>query len=580
MLENTRAVCYTVSISFGGGYMIKNFYGIEPFGQTPSYRQLAHLEIGKKAFFHFGVNTFSDKEWGDGKEAERLFDPTDIDIREWIRDVQAAGFKLAIITAKHHDGFCLWPSKYTEHSVKNSPYKDGKGDIIREFTDACHEYGMKVGIYISPWDRHSPYWGKDEYSLYYAKQLEELVSGYGKIDEIWWDGAGSAETRYDWGMWTDIIRKHQPDAVMFGSMGATPYVEMRWVGNEAGYAGKTHYASIDASSLLVETVAELNTGKIGGDRYIPAEVDVSIRPGWFYHKEQDGMVKSSRELDNIWFRSVGNNAIMLLNFPPDRRGRLVRHDVENATESDRRINAMLASNIMNYTMLKADSKYCDGTEITNAVASDSELFYASAKDRSTAVIEITVADGAPPYSTLILGEKVELGERITAFKLEALDGDKPEILYTGTSVGYLRAVKFKVGEYKKLRLTLEGMKAPVTLRTLSLNVYDEEESTDGTGARVELTTLSSAECILSADGKDAQIMFGGIFPFDRVSFMTHAGSEYRVYAFDGSKYYPVAEGVANTYRVNIELDEPILSSYQIKIESSKGFQMDPQFSVS
>ena len=580
MLENAGAVCYTVSILHGGRYMNKNFYGIAPFGSLPNERQLSHFKIGKKAFFHFGVNTFSDKEWGDGKEAEKLLDPTDKYIREWIRDVKAAGFKLAIITAKHHDGFCLWPSKYTEHSVKNSPYKNGKGDIIREFTDACREFGIKAGIYISPWDRNAPFWGTDDYSFYYAKQLEELVTEYGKIDEIWWDGAGSSETRYDWGMWADIIRKNQPDAVIFGSIGATPYVDMRWVGNEAGYAGKTHYASINASSLEVETASELNVGKIGGDRYIPAEVDVSIRPGWFYHKEQDDMVKSARELDNIWFRSVGNNAIMLLNFPPDRRGRLVRRDVENAIESDRRINEMLASGILDKATVSADSQYCNDTGIKNAVLANDELFYASGIDKPRAVIEIDAIANSAPFNTLILGEMVELGERITAFKLENLDGDEPEILYTGTSVGYLRAVKFKSGAYKKLRLTIEGITAPVTLRTLSLNAYDEEKNAEGTRERVEITSLSSAECIIADDGKSAVIMFGGIFPFDRISFMTRGGSEYRVYAFDGSKYYPIAEGKASTYRVSIELDEPITSSYQIKIESSRGFQLDPQFSVS
>ena len=558
--------------------MINSFYGIKPFGATPNERQLNHLKIGKKAFFHFGVNTFSDKEWGDGKEAEKLFDPTDIDVRGWIKSIKDAGFGLAIITAKHHDGFCLWPSRHTEHSIKNSPYKNGNGDIIREFTDACREFGIKAGIYISPWDRNAPFWGTDDYSLYYAKQLEELVTEYGKIDEIWWDGAGSAETRYDWGMWADIIRKNQPDAVIFGSMGATPYVDMRWVGNEAGYAGKTHYASIDSSSLEVETVSELNTGKIGGNRYIPAEVDVSIRPGWFYHKEQDDLVKSSRELDNIWFRSVGSNAIMLLNFPPDRSGRLARRDVQNAIESDRRITKMLSKSMLDGAKLDASSEYCTDTGIKN-VLSEGDSFYASASNMAEAVISISV-DANEAYNTLLLGEVVELGERITAFKLECLDGQEPEILYTGTSVGYLKAAKFKSGRYKRLRLTITGITAPVTLRSLSLHAYDEELSDHSGMARTELTELKSAEIVLGDDKKSARIMFGGIFPFDRISFMTHRGSEYRISAFDGSKYYTIAEGIAKTYRVCAELDEPINTSYQIMIESSRGFQMDPQFSVS
>ncbi len=210
---------------------------LKPYGAVPNARQMAHYKIEKKAFFHFGVNTFTNLEWGEGTEKESFFNPVGCDCRQWIRAIKAAGFELAIITAKHHDGFCLWPSAYTEHSVKNSPYKDGQGDIIREFTDACREYGVKAGVYLSPWDRNAPYWGTNEYSKYYNLQLTELLTNYGRIDEVWWDGAGSKETPYDWGMWAHTVRNLQPDAVIFGSMGATPYVEMRWVGNEAGFAG-------------------------------------------------------------------------------------------------------------------------------------------------------------------------------------------------------------------------------------------------------------------------------------------------------------------------------------------------------
>ncbi len=560
--------------------MKENFFGITPYGATPNYRQLEHLKLGKKAFFHFGVNTFSNKEWGDGLEAEQSFNPTDLDIRGWIRDIKAAGFKLAIITAKHEEGFCRWPSKYTEHSVKNSPYKDGKGDIIREFTDACHEYNMKVGIYVSPWDRNSPQWGSPDYSLYYAKQLEEIVTQYGKIDEIWWDGAGSVEAKYDWGMWAYIVRKNQPDAVIFGSMGATPYIEMRWVGNEAGFAGKTHYASIDPKIVEVENVAVMNTGMIGAERYIPAEVDVSIRPGWFYHKEQDDKVKSPRVIDDIWFRSVANNAIMLLNFPPDRTGNLHRRDVLNAIESNQRIERMLAVNILDNAKLSADTVYCAETGVDKSVFDDGDLFYASAADRSAAVIDIELDDDAGSFNTLFLGEKVELGERITSFKLECLDYNAPLVLCTGTSVGYLRGVRFKEGKYKRLRLTVEGICAPVTLRVLSLNLY-EEDMTDPAQSfdKVNLADTDSSEIVYSEDKRSVQIMFGGIYPFDTVSFTAWWDGDYKIYAFDGSKYYVIGEGRSDNYRVTLKLDEPILSSYQIKIESATGFALDPSFKV-
>jgi alpha-L-fucosidase len=557
------------------------YFGIEPFGSTPTERQLDHLKIGKKAFIHFGMNTFSNSEWGSGKESPETFNPSNLNVRGWICDLKKAGFEFVILTAKHHDGFCLWPSKYTEFSIKNSPYKNGNGDIVREFTDACHEFNVKVGIYVSPYDRNSEYWGKDEYSIIYAKQMEEIVTQYGTIDEIWLDAAGSHETKYDWGLWAYTVKKHQPNAVIFGSLGACPYIEMRWGGNECGFAGKTHYASIDESSLLAENRNELNQGKIGGNRYVPTEVDVSIRPGWFYHKEQDDFVKSSRRIDEIWFRSVGNNAIMLLNFPPDRTGNFCRTDVENAIESNMRINKMLSVNLLDGADIKADSRYCEQSGICKAVFADNELFYASASDKKSSVIDITLSDNSPASNVLIIGEKVELGERITSFTLESLDAEKPKILYNGTSVGYLRAVKFEKGEYKRLRLTLNGIAAPITLRTLSLNYYEEDTSPEALSMkRKNLAEMESAKTTIADDRKSAEVMFGGIYPFDTVCFNCYwDGGEYTVSAFDGFKYYPIATGTAKDRNIQIKLDEPITSSYKVKIEYTKPLSQEPDIKI-
>ena len=568
---------------------MEKYFGIVPFGATPNKRQLDHMsKMSKKAFFHFGVNTFSDLEWGDGTEAERMFNPTDLNIRGWIRDIKAAGFELAMITAKHHDGFCLWPSNYTEHSVKNSPYKDGKGDIIREFCDACREYNVKIGLYISPWDRNSKYWGTDEYTLYYAKQLEELCTQYGHLDEIWWDGAGSGETPYDWGNWAYIIRNNQPDAACFGSIGATPYIDIRWCGNESGYAGETHYASTDEESISTLHPTDMtrlrnNTGIIGGERYLPAEVDVSIRPGWFYHADQDDKVKSSRELDKIWFRSVGQNAMMLLNFPPDMTGNLPRRDVMNAIESNDRINKMLAINYAINADITADSTYCNETGIEKAIFSDDELFWASAEDKDQAVIEIELPDNTPEINVLKIGEKVELGERVTSFKLESLDGDEPEVLLDCTSVGYLRAERFKTGKYKKLRLTLNAIKAPVTLRVLALHVYDEDGEEEARIAalakRENLATMKSSKVSYSEDGSTATINFGGIYPFDRISFNMKYQGWYKISAFDGANFYEIANGWEGDYIVDLQLEKVIDSSYQIQIWCNTGFRDDPKFKV-
>ena len=556
-----------------------NLYGIIPYGATPNYRQIRMFEIGKKAFFHFGVNTFTNVEWGDGKESAEIFDPTETDVRSWIRGIKAAGFKMAILTAKHHDGFCLWPSKYTEHSIKNSPYKNGNGDLVKEFTDACHEYNVAVGIYVSPWDRNAPCWGTAEYTHYYVNQLTEILTQYGKIDEIWWDGAGSSNAVYDYGLWAYTVRKHQPDAVIFASMGAAAYAEQRWVGNEAGYAGATHYASINYDMIRKEVVEDMNRGIIGGEMYVPAEVDVSIRPGWFYHSEQDTKVKSSRSLDDIWFKSIGRNAMMLLNFPPDRRGLIHDTDLKNAIESNRRINKMLSVNYADNARLSADSTYCEGTRIENAVLDDNGLFFATNDRKNKAVIDI-VLDGEYVYNVLILGEKIELGERITAFRLESLDSGEPVTVAEGTSVGYLKATRFKECSHKHLRLTLEGITAPVTLRHLALHLYDEDKSDPTSSITKEnLARMQSASISMSEDRKEAIVNFGGIYPFDTVSFLGALWGNYEIFAFDGAKFFTIGSGYSADYRVTLKLENPIEASYQIKIRCECGFAIDPDFMV-
>ena len=559
--------------------MKNEFYGIKPFGATPNYRQMRMFEVGKKAFFHFGVNTFTNLEWGHGTESAEIFDPTETDVRSWIRGVKAAGFKMAILTAKHHDGFCLWPSKYTEHSIKNSPYKNGKGDLVKEFTDACREYGLLVGIYVSPWDRNAPNWGTAEYTHYYVNQLTEILTEYGKIDEIWWDGAGSSNANYDYGLWAYTVRKYQPDAVIFASMGAAAYAEQRWVGNEAGYAGSTHYASINYDMIRNEINADINRGIIGGEMYVPAEVDVSIRPGWFYHKDQDEKVKSSRALDDIWFKSVGRNAMMLLNFPPDRRGLLVENDLKSAIESNRRINKMLSVNFADNARLMADSTYCSSTEIDNVVLDDKNLFFATNVTKNKAVIDI-VLDDDYSYNVLMLGEKIELGERITAFTLESLDGDEPVAITSGTSVGYLKASRFKACSARHLRLTLKGITAPVTLRHLALHHYEEDTSDPINSITKENLASASGACItMSEDRTEAIINFGGIYPFDTISFLGSLWGNYEFFAFDGSKFYSLDKGFSPDYRVTLKLDEPITGSYQIKITCDCKFALDPDFMV-
>ncbi len=283
----------------------------------PTPEQLAWQKLELTMFCHFGVNTFTDREWGEGTEPETVFNPTDLDCRQWVSAAKAAGFKLMILTAKHHDGFCLWPSKFTEHSVKHSPWKHGAGDVVGEFVTACREQGMKVGLYLSPWDRHEKTYGTEAYNDHFCNQLTELLTNYGVIDEVWFDGAcgegpNGKKQVYAWPRYYALIRKLQPHALI-----AISGPDIRWVGNESGVA------------RVGESSVQTRDGKAV---WYPAECDVSIRPGWFYHTSEDGKVKSLAQLMDIYFESVGRNSDLLLNVPPDRRGQFAAPDVARLRE--------------------------------------------------------------------------------------------------------------------------------------------------------------------------------------------------------------------------------------------------------
>lgn len=546
---------------------------LKPFGATPSYRQANHLKkFNKKAFFHFGVNTFTNLEWGEGEERESVFNPSQTDVRQWIKTIKAAGFSLAILTAKHHDGFCLWPSKYTEHSLKNSPYKNGTGDIVKEFTDACHEFGLAVGIYLSPWDRNAPFWGTNEYSKYYNAQLTELMSNYGKIDEVWWDGAGSKETPYDWGLWAHTVRNLQPDAVIFGSMGATPYVECRWVGNESGYAGNVHYSTIDASSLEVEIVQELNTGKFGGERFIPAEVDVSIRPGWFYHQDQDDEVKSVEKLVKIWFDSIGRGCMMLLNFPPDRRGLVHETDAKNAVEAHNFIQKTFSVNLAAMGKANADSVRALECEADMMLNDEYECFYAASDDNITPVIEINLPE-AVEFDCYSIGEYVELGQRICGYKVEAFVGGEWKLLADKKSMGYKNVEYFEAVTSDKVRISIYDAGAAPVIREFGLyklpyDIFNSELKEKKTLKEAkDLTKGPSSKIIYENDG--AIVEFGGIYPFNTIKFNGNMIWKYEVFAFDGSKFYSIHKGSKPAEVEVVHLPETIDSSYKIKIVTGR-----------
>ncbi|KKN19421.1 hypothetical protein LCGC14_0945840, partial [marine sediment metagenome] len=312
-----------------------------PAGPLPSERQLAWQQLEYYAFIHFNMNTFTNMEWGTGAELPKQFDPSELDAEQWVKVAKDAGMKGIIITAKHHDGFCLWPTKTTEHSVKNSPWKDGKGDLIKDLSEACKVNGLKFGVYLSPWDRNNKDYGKPEYVNAFHEQLRELLSNYGDIFEVWFDGANGGtgyygganeerkidnKTYYEWDEATKIVRELQPEAVIFSDAGP----DIRWVGNEEGYANETNWSIMRRDEIYPgwPRYKELRSGHEDGTHWLPAEADVSIRPGWYYHPAEDHQVKSLPQLLDIYYRSVGRNASLLLNLPVDNRGLVHETDVK------------------------------------------------------------------------------------------------------------------------------------------------------------------------------------------------------------------------------------------------------------
>ncbi|HSI71766.1 MAG TPA: alpha-L-fucosidase [Fimbriimonas sp.] len=409
---------------------------IKPLPPLPSERQLAWHQMEQYAFVHFGPNTFTDKEWGEGKEDPKLFNPTELDCRQWARVARAAGLTGIIITAKHHDGFCLWPSKYSTHTVAASPYR---GDVLKELSAACKAEGLKMGVYLSPWDRNHPTYGTPEYNQVFANMLTEVLTQYGSIFEVWFDGANGEGPNgkkqvYDWKLFIDTVRKHQPGAVIFSDAGP----DIRWVGNEDGHSAPECWATIDRDRYVPGTplYKELTTGKKGGKDWVPAECDVSIRPGWFYHVEQDSHVKTPEYLLKLWEESVGQNANFLLNVPPDRRGLWHAADV----------NALLG-----WKRLR-DRIY------------GKPLFAAKGSE---------VRFGKPlTFDRVELREPIEKGQRVAKFRLEALVDGRWHVISEQTTIGRRRIVRVP-------RTTAEGMRA-VVLESLAepiisdLRVYNSE----------------------------------------------------------------------------------------------------------
>lgn len=422
-----------------------------PYGAAPTARQLAWAGLEFYNFLHFTVNTFTDKEWGYGDEDPAIFNPTAFDAEAIVSILKDAGSRGVILTCKHHDGFCLWPTKTTEHSIKNSPYKNGKGDIVRELSEAAHRAGLKFGAYVSPWDRNQPTYGTPQYLEIYRAQVRELLTQYGPLFEIWHDGAnggdgyygGAREKRtidklhyYDWPNTWALERQLQPGAALFSDVGP----DVRWVGNEKGIAGETCWATYTPRSPrggpgspgdIVES--EATSGTRDGEFWMPAECDVSIRPGWFWHPAENEKVKTPRELLDLYFESVGRGGSFLLNIPPDRRGLIHENDAKSLREF--------------------------GSIVQSTFSRD----LAEGGSRKGAGQEIILSLSAPQsFNVVRLREQIEFGQRVNAFRLEAWQNGNWQRFGQGTSIGICRLLRLKQAvTTTRLRLSLTSPVEPL-----------------------------------------------------------------------------------------------------------------------
>jgi len=491
----------------------------------PSKRQFEWQRLEFIGFIHFGINTFMDVEWGLKNADITKFNPTMLDCNQWVKVFKDAGIKMIILTAKHHDGFCLWPSKFTDYNISRTPYKNGKGDIVKELSEACKKEGLKFGIYLSPWDIHENSYGTNEYNEFFKNQLTELLTNYGEISEVWFDGAcgegpNGKKQIYDWHSYYELIRKLQPNAVI-AIMGP----DVRWVGTESGYGRKTEWSVLPGSLMNLNEIAansqqqvldgafipkDLTDEDLGSREKIlkassliwyPAEIDVSIRPRWFYHKEDDEFVKSPYKLFDIYFNSVGLNGVLLLNVPPDKNGLIHKNDVKSLRGLRYLLDKTFKNNLTKNSKIIV-SNQTNKNKIQNIIDDKYETYWTTDDSISSAWIELQFPRKVT-FNCAMLQENILIGQRIEKFQIKYWDENSWKFLTEGTTVGYKRLLKFPEVTTNKIKIIIEQSRTNPTLSSFGLYLTPPEVKIESK----EKVFRDSTTVKISSDQKKSTIYY-------------------------------------------------------------------------
>ena len=490
----------------------------EPIFPIPAENQVDWQKMETNAFIHFGLNTFNDREWGYGDSDPKTFNPSRLDCEQWVKTLVSAGMKGVILTAKHHDGFCLWPFEGTEYNVSASPFRDGKGDVVQELADACKKYGLKFALYLSPWDRNHAKYGTDEYLTYFYAQLRDLLTRYGEVYEVWFDGAnggdgwygGAKETRtidrknyYNYPRIYEILDSIAPKAIIFSDGGPG----CRWVGNERGFAGATNWSFLTKGKVYpgYPQYFELQYGHEDGDQWVPAECDVSIRPGWFYHPEEDDKVKTPEQLVDLYYRSVGHNALLLLNFPVDRNGVINPVDSANAVKFRQIIDQELKTNLVAGLKASVSNERGKGFEASALTDDDYDSYWATEDGVTTGDIEFSFLK-PQRMNRMMIQEYIPLGQRVKSFVVEyKQDGEWLPVSLNEetTTIGYKRLLRFGSVESDGIRIRILEARGPLCIN--NVGVYDAGENADAVFAAEKNDMRSYGFSVLGQDENQTKL---------------------------------------------------------------------------